>query len=82
MTLAEIKAFINEFNASQPPGSLKLTLKVVPSPTDQTMPPAPQVAEVQRQIRASLGLPAVPEATPTMPVEGHVCEFPLWAFSK
>jgi hypothetical protein len=40
------------------------------------------VADVQRQIRESLGLPPVPEAKPTMPVEGHVCEFPLWSFSK
>jgi hypothetical protein len=46
------------------------------------MTPAQQAAEVQRQIRASLGLPPVPEAKPTMPVEGHVCEFPLWSFSK
>ncbi len=52
-----------------------------------TIIPAPDHAhkprvEVQRQIRDSLGLPPLPEATPIMPVEGHVCEFPLWAFSK
>jgi hypothetical protein len=50
-------------------------------------PPAPHsdpvtAVDVQRQIRESLRLPPVPEAKPTMPVEGHVCEFPLWAFSK
>jgi hypothetical protein len=39
-------------------------------------------ADVRRQIRESLGLPPIPEGKPTMPVEGHVCEFPLWAFSK
>src|SRR5215831_11754506 len=38
--------------------------------------------DVQRQIRESLGLPTVPEDTPTIAVEGHVCEFPLWSFSK
>src|SRR5438067_2432030 len=39
-------------------------------------------ADVRRQIRESLGLPPVQESTPTVPVEGHVCDFPLWAFSK
>ena len=38
--------------------------------------------EVNRQIRESLGLPPKPEIKPALPVEGHVCEFPLWAFSK
>jgi hypothetical protein len=38
--------------------------------------------EIHRQVRDSLGLPPVPEAKPTLPVEGHVCEFPLWSFSK
>jgi len=38
--------------------------------------------DVQRQIRESLGMPAPPEAAPTLPVEGHLCEFPLWAYSK
>jgi hypothetical protein len=38
--------------------------------------------EVRRQIRESLGLPRIPEDKPTVPVEGHVCEFPLWSFSK
>ena len=41
-----------------------------------------QVADVQRQIRESLGLPPVLEVQPTVPVEGHVCEFPLWSYSK
>ena len=38
--------------------------------------------DIQRQIRESLGLPPAPEAKPTIPVEGHVCEFPFWSFSK
>jgi len=38
--------------------------------------------EVRRQIRESLSIPNLPEAQPTVPVEGHVCEWPLWAFSK
>ena len=38
--------------------------------------------EVRRQIRESLGLPSRPEAQPTVPVEGHVCDFPLWSYSK
>jgi len=38
--------------------------------------------EINKQIRESLRLPAKPEAQPTVPIEGHVCEFPLWAFSK
>jgi hypothetical protein len=46
------------------------------------MTPAQQAVEVQRQIRASLGLPPVPEVKETVAVEGHVCEFPLWSFSK
>ena len=46
------------------------------------MTPPQQAAEIRRQIRASLGLPPVPEVQETVPVEGHVCEFPLWAFSK
>ena len=50
----------------------------IPAPDDAHKPRV----EVQRQIRESLGLPSLPEAKPTMPVEGHVCEFPLWAFSK
>lgn len=50
-------------------------------------PPVPSTehatgAEVRRQIRESLGLPSTPEDKPTVPVEGHVCEFPLWSFSK
>jgi hypothetical protein len=38
--------------------------------------------EVRRQIRESLGLPSRPEARLTVPVEGHVCDFPLWSYSK
>jgi hypothetical protein len=38
--------------------------------------------DVRQQIRESLGVPSLPEAQPTVPSEGHVCEWPLWAFSK
>jgi hypothetical protein len=38
--------------------------------------------EVNAAIRQSLGLPEVVESKPTVSVEGHVCEFPLWSFSK
>jgi len=38
--------------------------------------------DVQRQIRESLGLPPVQEVKPTLAMEGHVCEFPFWSFSK
>jgi hypothetical protein len=38
--------------------------------------------EVNAAIRHSLGLPEVVESKPTVSVEGHVCEFPLWSFSK
>ena len=40
------------------------------------------MSSIREQIRESLGLPAKPEVHPTVPVEGHVCEFPLWSFSK
>jgi hypothetical protein len=38
--------------------------------------------EVNTQLRQSLGLPEVTENKPTVPVEGHACEFPFWSFSK
>lgn len=38
--------------------------------------------EVNKQIRESLGLPAKPETHPTIPVEGHVCDFPIWSYSR
>jgi hypothetical protein len=38
--------------------------------------------EVNAAIRQSLGLPAKTEPVPTVPQEGHVCEFPFWSFSK
>jgi hypothetical protein len=38
--------------------------------------------EVDAAVRQSLGLPAKPESVPTVPQEGHVCEFPFWSFSK
>jgi len=38
--------------------------------------------EVRRQIRESLGMTPVPDTRPTFPVEGHVCDFPLWSYSK
>jgi hypothetical protein len=55
-----------------------MSLQSIPAPDHAHKP----LVEVQRQIRESLGLPPLPEAKTTMPVEGHVCEFPLWAFSK
>jgi hypothetical protein len=79
LTLEEIKAYIEEYNASLPPGKPKAIVTIEPTLTDQGMTPA---VVVRQQIRLSLGLPPVPETKPTMPVEGHVCEFPLWAFSK
>jgi hypothetical protein len=38
--------------------------------------------EAKAATRQSLGLPPVEESKPTVPVEGHVCDFPLWSFSK
>lgn len=37
--------------------------------------------EVARQIRESLGLPQNPTATPTVPIEGHIADFPFWSYS-
>ena len=37
---------------------------------------------VNAAIRESLGLPTLEESKPTVPVERHVCDFPLWSFSK
>ena len=34
--------------------------------------------DINKQIRESLGLPAKPEVHPTVPVEGHVCDIPLY----
>ena len=42
----------------------------------------PRSQEINKQVRESLGLPAKPEGHPTVPVEGHVCDIPLWSFSK
>jgi hypothetical protein len=38
--------------------------------------------EVKAAIRQSLGLPVKPEPIPTVPQEGHVCDFPIWSYSK
>ena len=38
--------------------------------------------EARAQTRASLGLPQKPEPQPTIPIEGHVCDFPLWSYSR
>jgi len=38
--------------------------------------------EVQKVIRESLGLPVKPEPQPTVVEEGHVCDFPVWSYSK
>ena len=37
--------------------------------------------EVARHIRESLGLPQKPTASPTVPIEGHVADFPFWSYS-
>ena len=39
------------------------------------------VLEVRRQIRESLGL-SVQEEEVTIPMEAHLCEYPIWAYSK
>jgi hypothetical protein len=52
-------------------------------PAKHDLPVVPETTlEVRRQIRESLGLPSRPEAQPTVPVEGHVCDFPLWSYSQ
>ena len=38
--------------------------------------------EVNAAIRQSLGLSVKPEPVPTVPQEGHVCDFPIWSYSK
>jgi len=38
--------------------------------------------EAKAATRQSLGLAPLEEIKPTVPVEGHVCDFPLWSFSK
>ncbi len=42
----------------------------------------PSAQEIKKQIRASLGLPQKPESHPTVPIEGHICDFPLWSYSR
>jgi hypothetical protein len=38
--------------------------------------------EIDAAIRQSLGMAPVEESKPTVPVEGHVCDFPIWSYSK
>jgi len=38
--------------------------------------------EAKAITRQSLGLPPVEEIKPTVPVEAHVCDFPIWSYSK
>jgi hypothetical protein len=46
-------------------------------------PPQMQTSEeIKKQLRESLGLPPKPEVRPQLVVEGHVCDVPLWSFSK
>lgn len=55
----------------------------LPQPSTTNLPVIPETAlEVRRQIRESLGLRPVPEIKQTFPVEGHVCDFPLWSYSR
>jgi hypothetical protein len=42
----------------------------------------PSSKEINRQIRASLGLPQKPEQVSTVPIEGHICDFPIWSYSR
>jgi hypothetical protein len=48
----------------------------------QSLPQRQTSEDIATQIRESLGLPPKPKKHPTVPVEGHVCEFPLWSYSK
>jgi hypothetical protein len=67
------------FAMTQPPREeLFMSQPSIPNPNTNSNPRS----EIVRQIRESLGLPPVPEGKPTIPVEGHVCEFPFWSFSK
>jgi hypothetical protein len=38
--------------------------------------------EVKQLIRESLGLPPKALPAPTLPVEGHLCDFPIWSYSR
>ncbi len=38
--------------------------------------------EIKNKVRESLGLKPKNEPNPTFPMEGHVCDFPLWSYSK
>ncbi len=40
------------------------------------------IREVTKQIRESLRLEPEREVVPTFPMEGHVCDFPCWSYSK
>ena len=50
--------------------------------TSLTPPQMHTSEEIKKQIRESLGLPPKPETFPTVPVEGHVCDFPIWSYSN
>src|SRR4029450_13306322 len=46
-------------------------------------PVVPETAlEVRRQIRESLGLSVPGETRPSIPMEAHLCEYPIWVCSK
>jgi hypothetical protein len=47
-----------------------------------TLPQMQTSEEIKKQLRESLGLPPKLETPPTVPVEGHVCDFPIWSYSK
>ena len=38
--------------------------------------------EINAIIRQSLGIPAKEKLPPTVPQEGHICDFPIWSYSK
>src|SRR2546430_5698904 len=47
-----------------------------------TLPQMHTSETIKKKSRESLGLPPKAEVHPTVPVEGHVCDVPLWSFSK
>src|SRR2546421_2382393 len=50
--------------------------------TSLTLPQRQTSEDINKQTRESLGLPPKPEVTLQVAVEGHVCDVPLWSFSK
>ena len=51
-------------------------------PLTNDSPGGPETAREVRQIRESLGLSVQEETRPTVPMEAHLCEYPIWAYRK